>query len=285
MPEIQGSPSSQPSNLMRSPAPLTKRDGKPAPLHIRSDLNDPAAIPITQSHPDPCGSPPVSGETSETSSKPYVSLPTGLSDPAFPPSATDTPAALADLRQVLESESGNSKGEQLFYKRIGAMIQLLEAHSAGEAWIAASKRVSSILGRSSAWPLKLRRWTKDFIRDRSELPYPRSAFRGPPPYIDDEGLREDVTWYLRENHVNISPKTVIDYLKDPNVQARYHIHHNDILTHTQARHWMADLGFFPSSQAGRARRGWWVRRFEDWNLLFLRSDSYTQTASDVFLCF
>ena len=177
-------------------------------------------------------------------------------DPASPPSATDTSAALTSLRAMLECKSGNSKGEQLFYKRIGAMVQLLEAHSAGEDWIAASKRVSPVLGRGNAWPLKLRKWTKDFIRDHSELPYPPSAFQGPPPYLDDEGLREEVALVLREHSPRISPKTVINFLKDPSVQARYHIQNHDVLTTSQASRWMADLGFFPSSPAGRfGRRG------------------------------
>ena len=39
----------------------------------------------------------------------------------------------------------------------------------------------------------LRKWTKDFIRDRSKLPYPQSEFRVPPPYVDDEGLREEAS--------------------------------------------------------------------------------------------
>lgn len=144
------------------------------------------------------------------------------------------------------------------YKRIGAMIQLLEAHSAGEDWIAAAKRNSFVLGRSNGWPLQLRKWTNNFIRDRSELPYPRSAFQGPPPYIDDEGLREDVTWHLRGMSSHISPEAVVDFLRDPNVQARYHIHKDDVLTPTQARRWMADLGFSPDPAVGRARRGRWV---------------------------
>jgi len=184
-------------------------------------------------------------------------------DPALPPSAADTAAALADLQAMLGSQSGDSKGEQLFYKRIGAMVQLLEANSTSEDWIAASKRISPVLGRGKAWPLKLRRWTKDFIHDRSELPYPQSAFQGPPPYMDDEGLREEVTLLLRENSPFISPKTVIDFLKDPSVQARYRIQNRDVLTPAQARRWMGDLGFFPSSPVGRSRRGRWVRNFED----------------------
>jgi len=188
-----------------------------------------------------------------------LSAPFGLMNPASPPSATDTTAALTGLREMLESKSGDSKGEQLFYKRIGAMIQLLEAHSAGEDWIAASKRVSPVLGRANGWPLKLRKWTKDFIRDHSELPYPQSAFQGPVPYLDDEGLREDVTSLLREHSPNVSPKTVINFLKDPSVQARYHIQNHDVLTTAQARRWMGDLGFFPSSPVGRMRRGRWVR--------------------------
>jgi len=115
-----------------------------------------------------------------------------------------------------------------------------------------------VLGRGNAWSLKLRRWTKDFIRDREELPYPQSVFRGPPPYIDDEGLREEVTWLLRGSAPELSPKTVIDFLKDPDVQARYHIRNHDVLTPTQAHHWMADLGFFLGSPASRSRRGQWV---------------------------
>lgn len=196
-----------------------------------------------------------------TSLEPPASPPPELGDPASPPSATDTTAALTDLRATLESKSGNSKGEQLFYKRIGAMVQLLEANSSGEDWIAAAKRISPILGRGSTWPLKLRKWTKDFVRDHSELPYPQSAFQGPPPYTDDEGLRDEVTWMLRGSVPNISHKTVIDFLKDPSVQARYHIRNHDVLTPAQARRWMADLGF--TSAAGGSRRGRWVRKDED----------------------
>lgn len=151
----------------------------------------------------------------------------------------------------------------MFYKRIGAMVQLLEASSGGEDWLTAAKRISPVLGRGNAWSLKLRRWTKDFIHDRSELPYPQSAFQGPPPYLDDEGLRDEVTWLLRENPSQISPKTVIGFLKDPATQARYHIHNHDVLTPAQARRWMADLGFFSTSSAGVSRRGRWVRNFED----------------------
>ena len=143
------------------------------------------------------------------------------------------------------------------------MVQLLEAHSTGEDWIVAAKRISPVLGRGNTWPLKLRRWTKDFIHDHSELPYPQSAFQGPPPYIDDEGLRDEVTWHLRGNVPYISHKTVTDFLKDPGVQARYHIRNHDVLTPAQARRWMADLGFFPSSSTGGSKRGQWVRNFED----------------------
>jgi hypothetical protein len=160
---------------------------------------------------------------------------------------------------MLESKSGNSRGEQLFYKRIGVMVQLLEAHSAGEDWIAASKRVSLVLGRGNAWSLKLRKWTRDFTRDHSELPYPQSAFQGLPPYLDDEGLRKEVTRLLREHTPHISPKTVINFLKDPSVQARYHIQSHDVLTTAQARRWMADLGFSLSLPAGCSGRRRCVR--------------------------
>ena len=142
------------------------------------------------------------------------------------------------------------------------MAQLLEAYSAGEDWLAAAKRTSPIPGRSNGWPLKLRKWTKDFIRDRSKLPYPQSEFRVPPPYVDDEGLSEEVTWLLRENPSHMPPKTIIGFLKDPIVQARYHIHNHDVLTPAQAHRWMVDLGFFSISSSA-SRRGQWVRDFEE----------------------
>lgn len=226
---------------------------------IGSASSIPVKIPITQSEPGSSQQPSITvGEVPATSLEPRASPPP---DPTSPPSATDATSALTDLRGLLESKGGDSKGEQLFYKRLGAMAQLLEAHSTGEDWLAAARRISPVLGRGNTWPLKLRRWTKDFIRDRSELPYPQSAFQGPPPYIDDEGLREEVTWHLRGNVPYISHKTVTDFLKDPGVQARYHIRNHDVLTPAQARRWMADLGFFPSSSTGGSRRGQWVRNF------------------------
>jgi hypothetical protein len=61
----------------------------------------------------------------------------------------------------------------------------------------------------------------------------------------------------------MSPKTVIGFLKDPIVQARYHIHNHDVLTSAQAHRWMVDLGFFSISSVGASRRGRWVRDFEE----------------------
>lgn len=63
---------------------------------------------------------------------------------------------LTNLRTILESNSGGPKGEQLFYKRVGAMVQLLEAHFADEDWIITAKRVSPALGCGNTYPRKLR---------------------------------------------------------------------------------------------------------------------------------
>ncbi|KAF9785008.1 hypothetical protein BJ322DRAFT_1060913 [Thelephora terrestris] len=260
MPKVQSS-FVQTSGQRWSPIPSIEGDRETPPLHASSASSDPSKISTTQTEQGSSQAHlTTSDEVPTTSLETTDAFSPELGNPASPPSTTDTTAALTDLRAMLESPSGNSKGEQLFYKRIGAMIQLLEANSTGEDWIAAAKRISPVLGRGNAWPLKLRRWTKDFVRDRSELPYPQSAFQGRPPYIDDEGLRDEVTWLLRRNAPNISHKTVIDFLKDPSVQARYHIRTHDVLTPAQARHWMADLGF--TSSTGGSRRQW-VRNLED----------------------
>ncbi|KAF9779751.1 hypothetical protein BJ322DRAFT_991163, partial [Thelephora terrestris] len=117
----------------------------------------------------------------------------------------------------------------------------LAIYITGKEWIKAADYTAAILGQGISCSRRLRAWGKDFIRDRSALPYHNHARSGRGSLLDNIDFVEELVAYIAGIGLYVSAQAITDFMKKPELIERYHILEPVALS--TAREWMSKLNF------------------------------------------
>ena len=107
--------------------------------------------------------------------------------------------------------------------RLDQLDRFLAIYAAGKGWVEAADYTAKILGRGASCSRRLRAWGKNFIRDRSALPYHDHANSGCRSLLDNADFAKELLAHITDTGTKISPQAVVDFMKKPEVVERYHI--------------------------------------------------------------
>ena len=131
--------------------------------------------------------------------------------------------------------------DKVLRTRLDHLDRFLAIYTTGKGWTEAADYTATILGRGTSCSRRLRAWGKDFIRDRSMLPYHNHANSGYRSLLDDVNFAAELRAHIIGIGIHVSPQAIVDFAKKPEVVERYHILKPTTL-HT-ARKWMSKLNF------------------------------------------
>ena len=111
--------------------------------------------------------------------------------------------AIADIRALLHPRRKTGYGHKLHSLQpfvaqwLHAMSLFLQAYIQGpHGWVSSSLTIAELLGRGSYHSQQLRRWSFDFICDRSKLPDKQSILGGV-SQLEDEDIALEVALHLQ----------------------------------------------------------------------------------------
>ena len=239
--------------LRRFPVITEKKSGiihqvSPITLCIQSSSSEPIDIPITQSNQGLSSLSPSNTKTSGPDASQPASLPCWWTqgggapwESRRPPPVSDAKLALADLRALLKSRNTAISSDRVLRTRLDHLDRFLAIYVVGKPWIEAADYAATIIGRGTACSQRLRKWGRDYIRDRSALPYHQYAKSGCSSLLDNVDFADELLAHVTGVGLDFSAQAIIDFMKKPEVVERYHIS-IPITLHT-ARKWMSRLGF------------------------------------------
>ena len=158
-----------------------------------------------------------------------------------PPSVNDAALALADLRALLKSRNMMIHSDHILRTRLDYLDRFLAIYTAGKGWIEAANYAATIIGRGIGCSRRLRVWGKNFIRNRSALPYHYHANSGCGSLLDDVDFVEELLAHITDVGIHVSAQVIVDFVKKPEVVERYHI--LKPITLDTACEWMSKLNF------------------------------------------
>ena len=218
-------------------------------MDIQSFPSDPANVPIIHSQGSQSSilSPinattPIPPKLLTTTANVSVPIPphrrVGYS---HPPSVYDATLALADLRTLLKSHNGRIRSDIILRTQLDHLDRFLSTYATGRGWTGTADYTAAILGQGISSSRQLRVWGKNFIRDRSALPYHNHANSGCSSLLDNIDFVEELLAHIANIGTYVSAQAITDFLKKPEVANRYHIPKPVALM--TARRWMSKLNF------------------------------------------
>jgi len=140
-----------------------------------------------------------------------------------PPSVSDAALALADLRALLKSHSGKIHSDEVLRTRLGHLDQFLAIYTSGKGWSEAANYTAAVIGKGASCSRRLRVWAKNFVRDRSALPYHHYKSSGRGSLLDDVNFIEELFAHINNAGAHVSAQAIIDFMRKPEVVQRYQI--------------------------------------------------------------
>ena len=188
-----------------------------------------------------------------------------------PPLVSDAALALADLRTLLKSRNTMIHSDHVLRTRLDYLDRFLAIYVTGRGWIKAANYTATILGQGASCSRRLRAWGKDFIRNRSMLPYHNHANSGCGSLLDDIDFVEELLAHIADAGMHVSAQTVVDFTQKPEVVERHHI--LKPITLGTARKWMSKLNF----TWRQAPTGMYIDGHERPDVVHYRQDIYLPT--------
>lgn len=222
-------------------------------MDVQSFPSDPANVPIihSQASQPPILSPidvnvPVPPKLPTTTANILVPLSPHIGfnygwEARRPPSVYDATLALADLRMLLKSRNSRIHSDIILRTQLDHLDWFLAIYATGREWIKAAEYTTAILGQDVSCSRRLRAWGKNFIHDRSALPYHNHANSGCGSLLDNIDFVEELLAHIAKIGTHVSSQAIIDFLKKPEVVERYHVVNPAVLN--TARKWMSKLNF------------------------------------------
>ena len=158
-----------------------------------------------------------------------------------PPSVNDAALALTDLRILLKSRNTVIRSDVVLRTRLDHLDRFLAIYTAGKGWIEAANYAAIIIRQGTGCSRRLQIWGKNFICDRSALPYHNHANSGCGSLIDNVDFVEELLVHIADIGIHVSAQAIVNFVKKPEVVERY-----DILkpiTLDTACKWMSRLNF------------------------------------------
>ena len=169
------------------------------------------------------------------------SLPTQGNHNWETPPVADATLALADLRTLLGSRNTTIHSDVVLRNRLDYLDCFLAIYVGGKGWTEAADYTAAILGQGAGCSRRLRVWGKKFIWDRSALPYHNYVNSRGSSLLDDPNFVEELRVHITDIGTHVSAQAVINFVRKPEVIARYHI--VNPITLKTARRWMSKLDF------------------------------------------
>ena len=157
------------------------------------------------------------------------------------PSISEAALALADLRDLHESRGAKIHSDDVLQSWLDHLDRFLAIYASGVGWVEAANYTAEIIGQGPSCSRWLRGWAKDFLHDRSALPYHRYANSGCDSLIDNSKFATELSAYITDAGPHVSAQDILDFTAKPGVAKHYHIT-KSISLDTACR-WMSKLNF------------------------------------------
>lgn len=253
----------------------------PVTLHVRSLSSGPVDIPIGRNQ-SPSGqflgnitspTPPETPAVLMDANVPVSSLPLRTRvdhhrEARCPPSANDAALALADLRVLLKSHDSPIDSDDVLRTRLDHLNRFLAIYTSGKGWIEAANFTATIMGKGTGCSRRLRAWAKNFIHDRSALPYHHYENSGRDSLLDNVNFVEQLFAHITDTGAHVSAQAIIDFMKKPEVMRRYQI--VKPISLDTACEWMSKLNF----KWRKPPKGMYIDGHERPDVVHYRQNSY-----------
>lgn len=158
-----------------------------------------------------------------------------------PPSVHDATLALADLRTLLKSPNTMIRSNPILRTRLDRLDRFLAIYTTGRRWTEAANYTATTLGKGANCSRRLRTWGRDFIHNRSMLPYHGYANSGCGSLLDNIDFVEELLAHISDIGRYVSAQDIVDFVKRPDVAVRHRV--VKPVTISTARKWMSKLNF------------------------------------------
>ncbi|OCH88550.1 hypothetical protein OBBRIDRAFT_813579 [Obba rivulosa] len=149
--------------------------------------------------------------------------------------------ALSDIEELLYPHRKNGKGRKdpnlgrVLRERLEAMRSLLYNFTDSQI------TTHGIYGRKGPWyARKIRKWTKEYIKDRTTLPHHHYGTWSSSK-LDDEDFAEEIHLHLQGIGQYVRALDLVYYLDRPEVKAKYGM--TKTISLATAQRWMKKLGY------------------------------------------
>lgn len=148
---------------------------------------------------------------------------------------------MTDLRVLLNSRNTVTCSDDVLRTRLDHLDWFLSIYTSGRGWTEAADYAAATLGKGVSCSRRLRAWGRNFIRDRSALPYHQYANSGRDSLLDNAKLVEELLAHIAGAGTHVSAQAIIDFMNKPEVVECYRI--SKLISLDTACKWMSRLGF------------------------------------------
>ena len=131
--------------------------------------------------------------------------------------------------------------DRVLRMRLNHLDRFLGIYVTGKRWIEAADYAAVTIGQSTGCSRRLRLWARNFIHDRSALPFHNYANSGCSSLLSNVDFVKDLLAYITNIGTHVSAQAIVDFMKKPDVAERYHI--LKPITLDTACKWMSKLDF------------------------------------------
>ena len=119
--------------------------------------------------------------------------------------------------------------------------RFLAIYLSGKGWTEAANYAADLIGQGCCGSRRLQVWGKDFIRNRSALPYHHYTNSGCDSLLNNMKFAGELFAYIMNAGAHIPAQAIIDFMEKPEVVEHYHILKPVCLD--MACRWMSKLNF------------------------------------------
>ena len=185
-----------------------------------------------------------------------------------PPSVGEAALALADLRDLLQSRGAKIHSDGVLRTRLDHLDRFLAIYLSGKGWTEAANYTADLIGQGCCGSRRLRVWGKEFIQNRSALPYHRYTNSGRDSLLDNTEFAGELFAYITNAGAHIPAQAIIDFMEKPEVVERYQIV-KPVSLDTACR-WMSKLNF----KWGKLPAGMYIDGHERSDVVHYRQNIY-----------